>query len=130
MNMWNRDTKKDYRALPYLQQQHSPGAEVDKTCEELDPERKKGSLRSLNERVQKQESNPSLPPPEISGLSVQCKKFSLIHSDLQTATLITADSLLRLPKMGEKVNTKKDVDRNCVFLDKFQRIQFDSTNIY
>lgn len=46
------------------------------------PREKRDSLKSLSEIVQNQESNPSLPPPESRGLSVQCKKLSLIRTDL------------------------------------------------
>lgn len=45
----------------------------------------KSSLGSLSETVPNQESNPSLLPPESSGLSVQCTKLSLIRMELQTA---------------------------------------------
>lgn len=58
--------------------------------------------------------------------------FSLTYIDLQTAVLITAAALFRLPRIGEKVDTKKgDIDRSCVFLEhwllEFSR---DQSNIY
>lgn len=66
-------------------------------------------------------------------VSVQYK-LSLLHTDVHTVALTTAASLLRLPRIGEKADTKKeDRDRSHIFLEhwlqEFNSIQQTLTDL-